>query len=74
VTEAIETRLEWLSANDAGGAAIVGGPVALARSQFDGSTRPAVCREYLESIGGWRGGAGCAVRGEFPIVSVRKTE
>jgi hypothetical protein len=35
VTERLEIRLEWASAEEACGAAFVGGPVALAYSRFD---------------------------------------
>ena len=69
VTEAIEARLEWASADEACGAAFAGGPVALAYSRFDEPTRQAVHREYLESIEPWRDGDGYAVPGEFVIVA-----
>ena len=72
VTERVDARLEWRSADEACGAAFAGGPVALAHSRFDGPTRMAAYREYLESIDGWRIGAGYAVPGEFVIVSGRK--
>jgi ubiquinone/menaquinone biosynthesis C-methylase UbiE len=72
VTEKIETRLEWASADEACGAAFIGGPVALAYSRFDERTRLAVHGEYLESIEPWRDGSGYAVPGEFVIVSGRK--
>jgi ubiquinone/menaquinone biosynthesis C-methylase UbiE len=74
VTERIETRLHWTSPEDAYGAAFVGGPVALAYSRFDDSTRLAVHAEYLKSIEPWRNanGTGYAVPGEFVIVAGRK--
>jgi len=73
VTDRIETRLAWTSAEDACGAAFVGGPVALAYSRFDASTRRAVDAEYLASIAAWRNGAGgYDVPGEFVVVSGRK--
>lgn len=72
MTERLETRLEWASADDACGAAFVGGPVALAYSRFDERTRQAVHRAYLESLEPWRNGSGYAVPGEFVIVTGRK--
>ena len=72
VTETVGARLDWRSADEACSAAFVGGPVALAHSRFDGATRMAAYREYLESIDTWRIGAGYAVPGEFVIVSGRK--
>lgn len=71
-TTRIETRLEWASADEACGAAFVGGPVALAYSRFDEPTRLAVHAAYLASIAPWRQGDGYAVPGEFAIVIGRK--
>jgi ubiquinone/menaquinone biosynthesis C-methylase UbiE len=71
-TETVDARLEWRSADEACGAAFVGGPAALAHSRFDLPTRLAAYREYLESIDEWRTGAGYAVPGEFVVVSGRK--
>ncbi|HZT78189.1 MAG TPA: methyltransferase domain-containing protein [Vicinamibacterales bacterium] len=73
-TERVATRLEWASAEDACGAAFVGGPVALAHSRFDEATRIAAYGEYLSSIERFRVGEGYHVPGEFVIVSGRKTE
>ena len=72
VTERIETHLEWASAEEACGAAFAGGPVALAYSRFDESTRRIVHAQYLESIESHRQGDGYAVPGEFVIVAGRK--
>ena len=72
VTERLEIRLEWASAEEACGAAFVGGPVALAYSRFDERTRLAVKGEYLGSIECWRNNGGYAVPGEFVIVAGRK--
>jgi ubiquinone/menaquinone biosynthesis C-methylase UbiE len=72
VTERIETHLEWASAEEACGAAFAGGPVALAYSRFDESTRRIVHGQYLESIASHRQGDGYAVPGEFVIVAGRK--
>ncbi len=72
--EHIDTVLEWKSADDACGAAFVGGPVALAHSRFDEATRITVYGEYLSSIERWRAGDRYLVPGEFVIVSGRKLE
>jgi SAM-dependent methyltransferase len=71
-TDRIETTLEYASGEEACGAVFVGGPVALAYSRFDESTRRAVHAEYLASIDRWRTGSGYAVPGEFVIVAGRK--
>ena len=72
--ERVETELEWASADEACGAAFVGGPVALAHSRFDEATRIAAYGEYLSSIERWRRGDRYHVPGEFVIVSGRKVE
>ena len=69
VTERLQTRLQWASAEEACAAAFVAGPVALAYSRFDESTRLAVREAYLASIEPWREGNGYAVPGEFVIVA-----
>ena len=53
------------------GAAFLGGPVALAHSRFDDSTRDSAHAEYLASIAPYRDGAGYRVPGEFVIVAGR---
>jgi ubiquinone/menaquinone biosynthesis C-methylase UbiE len=72
VTERLQTHLEWASPEEACGAAFAGGPVALAYSRFDETTRRAAHTEYLASIDAWRQGAGYSVPGEFVIVAGRK--
>jgi SAM-dependent methyltransferase len=73
VTQRLNTRLEWTSPDEACDAAFAGGPVALAYSRFDESTRLMVQGVYLESIARWRTDDGAyAVPGEFVIVSARK--
>lgn len=71
LTEGLHTGLEWTSADEACGAAFVGGPVALAYSRFDAAMRHAVQREYLASIAPWRKGDGYLVPGEFVVVAGR---
>jgi SAM-dependent methyltransferase len=63
----LSTVLSYRSADDACGAAFAGGPVALAYSRFDEGTRASAHAEYLESIDGWRRGAGYEVPGEFVV-------
>jgi len=63
----ISTVLEYTSADEACGAAFVGGPVALAHSRFDDRTREEAHAEYLASIEPWRAGGGYAIPGEFVI-------
>lgn len=72
VTTKIQASLAWASPDEACGAAFIGGPVALAYSRFDASTRQAVHTAYLASIEPWRTGTGYAVPGEFVIVAGRK--
>lgn len=68
VGERISTVLHYENWEDACGAAFEGGPVALAYSRFDASTRMAAHAEYLESIAGWRSGEAYDIPGEFVIV------
>ena len=58
-------ELGYASADEALSAAFEGGPVALAYSRFDGPTRAVVRAEYLQSIEGYRDGAGYHIAGEF---------
>lgn len=72
VVERIATHLSFADGDDACGAAFLGGPVALAYSRFDASTRSAVHAEYLASISRYRDGTGYAVPGEFVVAAARK--
>jgi ubiquinone/menaquinone biosynthesis C-methylase UbiE len=67
--ECVSTLLHYESAEDACGAAFAGGPVALAYSRFDRTTRDAAHAEYLASIERWRSGSAYDVPGEFVIAS-----
>jgi ubiquinone/menaquinone biosynthesis C-methylase UbiE len=67
-TERISATLHYDSAADAAGAAFDGGPVALAVSRFDESTRATAEAEYLASIAPWQSDSGYDVPGEFVIV------
>jgi ubiquinone/menaquinone biosynthesis C-methylase UbiE len=66
-TSRISTTLEYDSADEALGAAFVGGPVALAYSRFDERTRREVHAEYLDSIAPFSRGSGYAIPGEFVV-------
>ena len=65
--ERIETRLLYASADEAVGAALEGGPVALAASRFDEQVTADVRREYLASIEPFRTGEGYSLPAEFVI-------
>jgi len=71
--ERINTILRYGSAEEALVAAFSGGPVALAYSRFDATTREEAHAEYLESISGFRSGDGrYEIPGEFVAVSGKK--
>ncbi len=63
----ISTTLRYASPEEALEAIFEGGPVAMAYSRFDGATREAVHREYLDSIAPWSTGEGYALPGEFVV-------
>jgi SAM-dependent methyltransferase len=66
--------LEYRTADEAIGAAFLGGPVALAYARFDAATRAQVHSEYLTSIAEHAGGDGTyRVPGEFVIVAARRS-
>ena len=67
-SDRVSTVLRYASADEAIGAAFVGGPVALAHSRFDAATREEAHAEYLASLEPWRTGEGYRVPGEFVIV------
>ena len=67
--ERIATRLLYPSADEACGAALEGGPVALAASRFDEQVTAEVRREYLASVEPFRVGEGYAIPGEFVIAT-----
>ena len=70
----IASILRYESAEEACGAAFVGGPVALAYSRFDDQVREAAHAEYLASIEPYRrsGGNGYDVPGEFVVACGRR--
>lgn len=63
----LTTTLAYASADDAIGAAFVGGPVALAYARFDETTRDEAHAEYLASIAPYRDGTGYRIPGEFVV-------
>jgi ubiquinone/menaquinone biosynthesis C-methylase UbiE len=71
-TRKISTVLKYESAEDACGAAFAGGPVALAYSRFDDTTRDEARAEYIASIESYRQGDGYAIPGEYVITAGRK--
>ena len=66
--ERITTELAYEGEGQAIGAAFAGGPVAMAYSRFDESTRESAHAAYLESIAAFRRGSGYRVPGEFVVV------
>lgn len=70
-SERLSTTLRYASPEDALAAAFRGGPVALAYSRFDETTRRAVQDEYLASIAAYRSGGGYEVPGEFVVAAAR---
>ena len=69
VERRIASTLVYADADEACGAAFVGGPVALAWSRFDGSVRERARSRYLEAIAPWRDGHAYRMPGEFVVVS-----
>jgi ubiquinone/menaquinone biosynthesis C-methylase UbiE len=65
-------ELRYDNADDALGAAFLGGPVALAYSRFDDDARAGAHREYLASISDFADGTGHRVPGEFVVCSARR--
>lgn len=64
----ISTRLLYDSAEDALAAAFAGGPVAMAYSRFDESTKAEARAAYLETISPYANGGGYDMPGEFVVV------
>ena len=68
------TTLHYANADAACAAAFLSGPVALAYSRFDESTRRSVRAEYLASIERWREGERFEIPGTFVIASGQRPE
>ena len=71
-TDRLSTVLHYDSADDALGAAFVGGPVAMAYSRFDERMKADAHAEYLDSIVRFKQGNGYAIPGEFAAGASRK--
>ncbi len=70
--ERLSSPVEYDTADDAIGAAFIGGPVAMAYSRFDERTRFEAHAEYLDSIEAYRVGDGYSLPGEFVVASGRR--
>jgi len=64
----INAPLHYEDAGQACDAAFVGGPVALAWSRFDATTRARVSARYTEAIASWRAGPGYRIPAEFVVL------
>jgi ubiquinone/menaquinone biosynthesis C-methylase UbiE len=73
-SDRLTTTLEYASADEAVGAAFVGGPVAMAYSRFDDGERAGAHAEYLDSIQAYRVGDGYRIPGEFVVSSGQRKE
>lgn len=69
--ERLRVWLDYADAADACAAAFVGGPVALAWSRFDATTRQRAQARYTAAIAPWRRDDGFRLPGEFVVVSAR---
>lgn len=70
----LDATLAYGDADEACGAAFVGGPVALAWSRFAEDVRARVCHRYLEAIEPWRDERAYRLPGEFVVVAARKPD
>ena len=70
----ISVTLNYTNADQACDAAFVGGPVALAWSRFDETTRARVQANYVEAIKPWRLGEGYRIPGEFVVICAIASE
>ncbi len=68
----VDAVLDYANGEEACDAAFVGGPVAMAWSRFDISTRRRVQARYLRAIAPWRVGKGYRMPGEFVVAVARK--
>lgn len=68
----LDATLDYGDADEACGAAFIGGPVALAWSRFGEDVRSRVCHSYLEAIEPWRDDRAYRLPGEFVVVAARK--
>lgn len=67
--ERISTTLYYETAEEASTAVFSGGPVAMAYSRFDQTTKQEVHKEYLSSIEQFKNGKGYNIPGEFVVAA-----
>lgn len=72
ISERLDTRLNYATAEEACEAAFAGGPVALAYSRFSQAAKAEAHKDYLDSLEAYRTGDSYAVPGEFVIVAGTK--
>jgi ubiquinone/menaquinone biosynthesis C-methylase UbiE len=70
--ERLRVSLRYESAEEAAGAAFLGGAVALAYSRFDEATRADARAEYLESIEPFRRGSQYEIPAEFVVAAAER--
>jgi ubiquinone/menaquinone biosynthesis C-methylase UbiE len=70
--EKIETKLCYVSDEEACQASFEGGPVAMAYARFDEANRMAARKEYIASIQAYKNGNGYEIPGEFVVCSGQK--
>lgn len=68
----LDVELRYATADEALGAAFLGGPVALAASRFSADDRAGAHADYLSSIEPYADGNGFRIPGEFVIASARR--
>lgn len=67
----LDATLVYADADEACDAAFIGGPVALAWSRFDDTSRQRARLRYLEALEPWRDGTSYRVPSEFVVVSAK---
>ena len=72
--ERINTTLHYKSDTEALNAVFAGGPVAMAYSRFDKSTKLSAHQEYIDSIQSFKRGGAYFIPGEFVAVVGKKKE
>lgn len=68
-SDRLSYKLNFASAEEAVGAALIGGPVAMAYARFDDATRDETEAEYLASIEAYRVDGRYEIPGEFVVTS-----
>jgi ubiquinone/menaquinone biosynthesis C-methylase UbiE len=70
----LAVELRYASSDEAIGAALLGGPVALAASRFSAEDRNTAHAEYRASIERFADGSGYRIPGEFVVASARRAD